>query len=722
MIKVKLLFFCFLYLCINLIYSQEKVNWSSKPFSNKCFIENKGQFPEEEKIIGDNILFSSSQDGIELFFTRTKLVYKYTKTKKLTEEENKKLEKNGAKAEIELINKVEKYYVTMEWQGTNASSEIIAESILSNYYTYANLNNKTVHSTIKANAYNKIIYKNIYPNIDIEYFFSKDSAGFKYNIILRKGSDPKLIQMKYSGIDELNLDSYGNIIIKTPFGDIKEHAPKTFDNETNELINSSFVLTKKTIGFKLGFYNSEHEIKIDPWVVISPPALGYTYFDINYDFNGNVYVFGTGNTIAYELSKFDNAGLIQWTYIANSIASGSFGLQDPYGDFCIDALTGTCYLSEGWNPNMTGAMIEKVNTSGIQEAIFLGHPEVWEIWRMEYDNCNDKIIIGCGGTSYTNQAAIIDTNLTTLIPYNILSATNPYNDVCLMTLDNYGNCYFAMSGNTGAPFNNVMIKSSVSSLFPIIFNVSDGYNFIEGSSSILSAANGFNGMVSSSQFLYTYDGAVLKRWNLTTGAFINSVTVSSLSGYWGGLTTDGCDNVYVGCDSTIKVYDDLLNFRTSVTLPDVVSDIKADKNNIVYACGIGFVAAVDITEAPDCPCITSCFASTPCDTIIAPTPAPTPLPGNVNSELFIPNIFSPNGDNDNSLFKVTAIGYENYHIEIYDRWGIKVFESNDANLHWNGKIDNINQDVPDGTYYYILSIRKQMGIEEKHKGFLILTR
>lgn len=720
MTKVKLIFFCFLYLCINIIYSQEKVNWSSKSFLNKCFIENKGQFVEEEKIINDNILFSSSLDGIELFFTRTKLVYKYTKTKKLTEEERKELEKNGAKAGI---NKVEKYYVTMEWQGANTNSEIISESILSNYYTYANLNSTTVHPTIKANAYNKIIYKNIYPNIDIEYVFPKDSVGFKYNIILRKGSDPRLIQMKYSSIDELNLDSYGNIIIKTPFGDIKEHAPKTFDNETNELINSSFILTKKFIGFKLGIYNPEHEIKIDPWVVLSPPAFGYTYFDINYDYNGNVYVFGTGLTIAYELSKFDNTGLIQWTYTANSIASGSFGLQDPYGDFCIDASTGTCYLSEGWNPDMTGAMIAKVNTSGIQEAVFSGHPEVWEMWRMEYDNCNDKIIIGCGGTSYTNQAAIIDTNLTTLIPYNILSATNSYNDVCLMTLDNYGSCYFAMSGNTGAPFNNVMIKSSISSLFPIVFNVSDGYNFTEGSSSIYSNANGFNGMVSSSQFLYTYDGAILKRWNITTGAFINSVIVSSTSSYWGGLSSDGCDNIYVGCDSTIKVYDDLLNYRTSVTLPDLVNDIKADKNNIIYACGIGFVAAVDIIGAPDCPCVTSCFASTPCDTIITSLlPSPTPLPGNVNSELFIPNIFSPNGDNDNSLFKITAIGYENYHLEIYDRWGIKVFESNDANLHWNGKIDNTKQDVPDGTYYHILSIRKQMGIEEKHKGFLMLTR
>ncbi len=112
----------------------------------------------------------------------------------------------------------------------------------------------------------------------------------------------------------------------------------------------------------------------------------------------------------------------------------------------------------------------------------------------------------------------------------------------------------------------------------------------------------------------------------------------------------------------------------------------------------------------------NCFTSVP-----PPPPTPTPIPA-VNTELFIPNVFSPNGDIENNLFTIKANGYKTYHLEIYNRWGQKVFESDDSQIHWNGKINNANMNASDGTYYYILDLSNSNDVKSNYKGFLTLTR
>jgi gliding motility-associated-like protein len=55
------------------------------------------------------------------------------------------------------------------------------------------------------------------------------------------------------------------------------------------------------------------------------------------------------------------------------------------------------------------------------------------------------------------------------------------------------------------------------------------------------------------------------------------------------------------------------------------------------------------------------------------------------AQLFIPNAFTPgNGDQHNNTFKVQGVGIRKYHIAIYDRWGMLVFESFDLDNSWSG--------------------------------------
>ncbi len=73
-------------------------------------------------------------------------------------------------------------------------------------------------------------------------------------------------------------------------------------------------------------------------------------------------------------------------------------------------------------------------------------------------------------------------------------------------------------------------------------------------------------------------------------------------------------------------------------------------------------------------------------------------------ELFVPNVFSPNGDGKNDVLevKVNPNCVTDYEILIFDRWGEKVFESNDINLSWNGTYKG--KALDNATFVYYLKI------------------
>jgi gliding motility-associated-like protein len=90
-------------------------------------------------------------------------------------------------------------------------------------------------------------------------------------------------------------------------------------------------------------------------------------------------------------------------------------------------------------------------------------------------------------------------------------------------------------------------------------------------------------------------------------------------------------------------------------------------------------------------------------------------------QIFIPNVFTPNGDNENQIFKVIASNLKEIEVEIYNRWGIKVYSWNTLQDGWNGKTNN-GSDAADGTYYFILNATTSSGTAVSKKGWFSLYR
>jgi len=99
----------------------------------------------------------------------------------------------------------------------------------------------------------------------------------------------------------------------------------------------------------------------------------------------------------------------------------------------------------------------------------------------------------------------------------------------------------------------------------------------------------------------------------------------------------------------------------------------------------------------------------------------TPIP-KAAKPMLIPTIFTPNGDNVNDLYVVSIIGQlSQYNLQLYDRWGLKVFESSDISNSWDGKIKG--KEASAGTYYYLLTFKSScFKTTMTEKGFLTLLR
>ncbi|MDF2450498.1 MAG: hypothetical protein K0S26_2 [Bacteroidota bacterium] len=87
-----------------------------------------------------------------------------------------------------------------------------------------------------------------------------------------------------------------------------------------------------------------------------------------------------------------------------------------------------------------------------------------------------------------------------------------------------------------------------------------------------------------------------------------------------------------------------------------------------------------------------------------------------NSLLIVPNVFTPNGDGANDLFKIVTVGIKDLSCDIFNRWGAKVHSLSNVNDTWNGGGNSA------GTYFYTLKCTGFDGKEYNEQGTISLFK
>lgn len=82
--------------------------------------------------------------------------------------------------------------------------------------------------------------------------------------------------------------------------------------------------------------------------------------------------------------------------------------------------------------------------------------------------------------------------------------------------------------------------------------------------------------------------------------------------------------------------------------------------------------------------------------------------------LFIPNVITPNDDGKNDIFNIVGLS-DPFKLQIYNRWGRMLFETENENKLWNPK------EVTEGVYYYLLHLYSQEG-NENYRGTVTVLK
>lgn len=91
----------------------------------------------------------------------------------------------------------------------------------------------------------------------------------------------------------------------------------------------------------------------------------------------------------------------------------------------------------------------------------------------------------------------------------------------------------------------------------------------------------------------------------------------------------------------------------------------------------------------------------------------------LESDLFVPNAFSPNGDGYNDYYHILG-NFKNIDFIIYNRWGEKVFQTTDINFAWDGTSNG--RPLNNGVYFYSLNLTLNNNKEIELKGNISLLK
>lgn len=93
---------------------------------------------------------------------------------------------------------------------------------------------------------------------------------------------------------------------------------------------------------------------------------------------------------------------------------------------------------------------------------------------------------------------------------------------------------------------------------------------------------------------------------------------------------------------------------------------------------------------------------------------------NDENSLFIPNVFTPNGDGIIDMFRVETTDPEYFQLQVYDRWGRQMYSADHPNSGWDGTFNGTP--AAEGTYYFRINVRDCNGELMEKAGVLTLLR
>lgn len=253
--------------------------------SNGTFERNDGQFK------GD-IAYKYASSTASVEFYKDKIIFGIRKVKRAH---------NPANIEEPMLFD---YLVwSVDLVGSQTTAILAVGDVESSNVSYFRANSKRVSK----NTAKEIVYTDVYPNVDLR-FYTNTNGELKYDFILQPNAHLSDIQLKYTGVRNLEISDSGSLVYETDWGTIEEQKPYSYKQNGEEEVDIGYSLDGTVLTFDSEIETIQETIIIDPIYVdwssyfygsgstSSGYGYGFTYInDLDVDSADNVYITGSTN-------------------------------------------------------------------------------------------------------------------------------------------------------------------------------------------------------------------------------------------------------------------------------------------------------------------------------------------------------------------------------------------------------------------------------------------
>ncbi len=398
--------------------------------------------------------------------------------------------------ELQSRRNQERFAVKLDFVGANAdvrpSGEAKTDAVISYF------RGKPEEWITGLPTYSRIVYKNLWPGIDVAYYGTVDKM--KYEFTVHPGSDPSLIQLAYRGASAVSVNGAGRLEVRTPTGGFEDDRPvgsqeidgkrvdvglrylleeqseKVIGSAGEEAVNKSYVY-----GFDVGAYDRTKPLVLDPAVLVYCGYIGGSSQDygngIAVDGSGNAYITGevwsteatfpaiggpaltnSGNDAFVAKVNASGTGLVYCGFIGGSSVEIGWDIAvDGSGNAYV---TGETRSSEATFPVIGGpdltyngnydAFVAKVNASGtgLVYCGYIGGTGAEQAFGIAVDESENAYITGTTDSTQATFPVISGPDLT----YNNNSANEAF--VAKVNAFGTGLVYCGYIGGTGQNYGN----------------------------------------------------------------------------------------------------------------------------------------------------------------------------------------------------------------------------------------------------------------------------
>jgi len=325
-------------------------------------------------------------------------------------------------------------------------------------------------------TYSRIIYKDLWPGIDLVYCGTMDRM--KYDFIVHPGADPSKIRLAYRGASAVEVNEEGQMEVSTPVEGFMDDVPVGYQEVEGKRLDVglSYVVEETqadvvkasgkeeerqthTYGFEVGKYDPKSVLVLDPAVLVYCGYIGGSDYDTGQDIvvdgAGNVYV--TGEVLSTEATfpvqagpdlTFNGGSFGGDAFVAKVNAAGTAliycgyigGSNDDFGlGIAVDGagnayVTGNTYSTEATFPVNVGpgvthsglrdAFVAKVNAAGtaLTYCGYIGGSSNDLGLGIAVDGAGSAYVTGATASTQTTFPVEVGPDLTFNGPYNTIDA------------------------------------------------------------------------------------------------------------------------------------------------------------------------------------------------------------------------------------------------------------------------------------------------------------